>query len=202
MGFKWGSEQDCAFIEIKERLCGPPLFLLPDFSKTFEIKCDASRITIGAILLLEKWPITYFSEKLNGVVLNYPTYDNELYALVITLETWQHYLWPKEFVIYTVQESLKHLKGQGKLNRRHAKWVEFIETFPYVIKYKQGKKNIMADVLSRRYALASTLNAKLLRFEYVKELYANDDDFASVYEVCERAAFGKFYRLDEYLFRE
>ncbi|RVW59804.1 RNA-directed DNA polymerase-like [Vitis vinifera] len=88
----------------------------------------------------------------------------ELYALVRALETWQHYLWPKEFVIHTDHESLKHLKGQGKLNRRHAKWVEFIETFPYVIKYKQG-------------------------FEYVKELYANDDDFASVYGACEKAAF-------------
>ena len=133
----------------------------------------------------EKWPIAYFSEKLNGVALNYPTYEKELYALVRTLETWQHYLWPKEFVIHTNHESLKHLKGQGKLNRRHAKWVEFIETFPYVIKYKQGKENIVVDALSRRYALVFTLNAKLLGFEYVKELYANDDDFASVYGACE-----------------
>ena len=60
----------------------------------------------------------------------------------------------------------------------------------------------MADALSRRYALVSTLNVKLLRFEYVKELYANDDDFASAYGACEKAAFGKFYRLDGYLFRE
>ena len=48
----------------------------------------------------------------------------------------------------------------------------------------------MAYALSRRYALVSTLNAKLLEFEYVKELYANDDDFASVYGACEKAAFG------------
>ena len=60
----------------------------------------------------------------------------------------------------------------------------------------------MADALSRRYALVSTLNAKLLGFEYVKELYANDDDFASAYGACEKAGFGEFYRLDEYLFRE
>ena len=60
----------------------------------------------------------------------------------------------------------------------------------------------MADALSRRYALVSTLNAKLLGFEYVMELYANDDDFASVYGACEKVAFGKFYRLDGYLFRE
>jgi hypothetical protein len=150
----------------------------------------------------EKRPIAYFSEKLNGAALNYPTYDRELYALVRALETWQHYLWPKEFVIHTDHESLKHLKGQGKLNRRHAQWMEFIETFPYVIKYKQGKENIVADALSRRYALISTLNAKLLGFEYVEELYVNDDDFASVFVACEKAAFGKFYRIDGYLFRE
>ena len=80
--------------------------------------------------------------------------------------------------------------------------MEFIETFPYVIKYKQGKENIVADALSKRYAIVSTLSAKLLGFEYVKELYANDDDFAGVYGACEKAAFGKFYRLDGYLFRE
>jgi hypothetical protein len=32
-------------------------------------------------------PIAYFSEKLNGAALNYPTYDKE-YALVRALETW------------------------------------------------------------------------------------------------------------------
>ena len=31
--------------------------------------------------------------------------------------------------------------------------MEFIETFPYVIKYKQGKENVVADALSRRYTL-------------------------------------------------
>ena len=111
MGFKWGCEQDRAFIEIKQRLCGGPLLALPDFSKTFEIECDASRMGIGAILIQEKQPIAHFSEKLNGVALNYPTHDKELYALVRALEAWQYYLWPKEFVIHTDHESLKLLKG-------------------------------------------------------------------------------------------
>ena len=153
-------------------------------------------------MIQEKRPIAYFSEKLNVAALNYPTYDKELYALVRALETWKNYLWLKEFVIHIDHESLKHLKRQGKLNRRHAQWMEFIETFPYVIKYKQGKKNIVANALSRRYALVFTLNAKLLGFEYVKELYVNDDDFASVFGACEKVTFGKFYRLDGYLFRE
>uniref|UniRef100_A0A2N9HJT4 Reverse transcriptase domain-containing protein n=1 Tax=Fagus sylvatica TaxID=28930 RepID=A0A2N9HJT4_FAGSY len=114
--FKWGKEQEKAFNLIKEKLTNAPLLVLPNFAKTFEIECDAS-----------------------GIALNYPTYDKEMYALVRALENWQHYLWPKEFVIHTDPESLKHLKGQQRLNKRHAKWVEFIETFPYVIRYKQGR---------------------------------------------------------------
>lgn len=48
------------------------------------------------------------------------------------------------------------MRGQGKPNKRHAKWVEFLEQFPYVIKHKQGKVNIVADALSRRYVLLAT----------------------------------------------
>jgi len=100
----------------------------------------------------DRRPIAFFSEKLSGAALNYPTYDKELYALVRTLETWQPYLGPKEFVIHTDLESLKHLKSPGKLNKRHTRWIEYIETFPYVIRYKQGKENIVANALSRRKA--------------------------------------------------
>ncbi|GKV33902.1 hypothetical protein SLEP1_g42343 [Rubroshorea leprosula] len=125
-------------------------FMLKAMQQQFQRLDIMFGIGIGAVLMQERRPIAFFSEKLTGAALNYPAYDKEMYASVRALKTWQHYLWPKEFVIHTDHESLKHLKGQGKLNRRHAKWVEFLETFPYVIKYKQGKENIMADALSRR----------------------------------------------------
>ena len=118
VGFKWGKEQEKAFQVIKEKLTHAPLLALPNFAKTFEVECDASGLGIGAVLMQEGRPIAYFSEKLSGAALKYPTYDKELYALVRALETWQHY--PKEFVIHTDHESLKHLKGQHKLNKRHA----------------------------------------------------------------------------------
>ena len=70
---------------------------LPDFTRAFEVECDALGIGTSAVLMQDKRPIVYFSKKLNGAALNYPTYNKELYALVRTLETWQHYLWPKEF---------------------------------------------------------------------------------------------------------
>ncbi|XP_057719736.1 uncharacterized protein LOC130934169 [Arachis stenosperma] len=40
--FKWDKEQELAFNTLKELLCSAPILILPDFSKTFEIECDAS----------------------------------------------------------------------------------------------------------------------------------------------------------------
>ena len=89
-------------------------------------------------------------------------------------------------MIHTDHESLKHLKGKHKLNKRHVRWMEFLETFPYVILYKQGKENIVVDALSRRYILISTLDAKLLGFEHIKELYPLDQDFSEEFACCEK----------------
>ncbi|XP_071914045.1 uncharacterized protein [Coffea arabica] len=107
---------------------------------------------IGAVLIQEGKPVAYFSEKLTGASLNYSTYDKELMALVRALQTWQHYLRPREFVLHTDHESLKHIKSQTKLSKRHARWVAFIDSFVFVIKYKVGKTNVVADALSRREA--------------------------------------------------
>jgi hypothetical protein len=165
---------------LKDKLTHAPLLQLPDFNKTFELECDASGIGLGGVLLQERKHVAYFSEKLSGPVLNYSTYDKGLYALVRCLETWQHYLWPKEFVIYSDHESLKHIRSQGKLNHRHAKWVEFIESFPYVIKHKKGKENVIADALSRRYALLTQLNYKIFGLETIKDQYVHEADFKDV----------------------
>jgi hypothetical protein len=117
----WGTQQENAFNMLKDKLTHAPLLQLSNFSKTFKLECDASEIELGGVLLQERKHVAFFSEKLSGHVLNYSTYDKELYALVRCLETLQHYLWPKEFVIHSDHESLKHIHSQGKLNRRHAK---------------------------------------------------------------------------------
>ncbi|KAE8698135.1 pentatricopeptide repeat-containing protein [Hibiscus syriacus] len=199
--FKWGPLQQKAFELLKDNLCSAPILRLPNFYNTFELECDASGIGIGAVLMQERQPIAYFSEKLKGAQLNYSTYDKELLALVRALEVWQHYLLPKEFVIHTDHESLKWLNGQGKLNKRHARWVEFIESFPYIIKYKQGKDNIVADALSRRYTRITRMHATVLGFAHIKELYPNDPDFSEIYKQCVKGAFNKFYLVDGFLFR-
>ncbi|XP_073153668.1 uncharacterized protein [Henckelia pumila] len=108
-------------------------------------------VGIGGVLMQGGKRVAYFSEKLNGSALNYPTYDKEFYALV---------------------------------------------------RYKQGKENVAADALSRRYVLLTTSNSKFLGFEHVKELYASDVDFGEIYESCMRGPKDKYFMHDCYLFKE
>ena len=200
--FVWGKAQQLAFDELKKRLTQAPLLVLPDFSKTFEIECDASGIGIGGVLMQNGRPVAYHSEKLDGARLNYPIYDKELYALVRVLQVWQHYLWPKEFVIHSDHESLKFLKSQTNLNKRHAKWVEFIESFPYVIKYKKGKENVVADALSRKVALLTRLEISVLGLEEIKTLYADDPSFGVPFAKCSiDKGFEDFYLHKGFLFK-
>src|SRR5438128_7671754 len=200
--FQWGQTQQQAFDALKSTFTQAPLLQLPDFEKTFELECDASGIGIGGVLIQGGKPVAFFSEKLHGASLNYSTYDKELYALVRVLQTWQHYLWSKEFVIHSDHESLKYLKGQANPNKRHAKWIEFIESFPYIIKHKKGKDNVIADALSRRYTMLSQLDHKIFGLETIKGFYATDLDFKDAFVNCrEGRTWQKFFLRDGLLYR-
>jgi hypothetical protein len=85
--FCCGAAQDQAFHTLIDKLTHAPLLQLPDFGKTFELKCYASGIGFGGMLLQEGKPVAYFNEKMYGPSLNYSNYDKELYALVRVLET-------------------------------------------------------------------------------------------------------------------
>ena len=61
---------------------------------------------------------------------------------------------------------------------------------------------MVADALSRRYVLFSTLDARLLGFEQLKELYEHDRDFKEIFRTCSKHGFNKFYIFEGYLFRE
>jgi hypothetical protein len=131
--FHWTEEVEKSFRLLKEKITGQPVLVLPDFSKTFQVRCDASGFAIGAVLSQDNKPIAYFSEKLNETKIKYSTYDKEFYAVIQALKKWRHYLVPKEFVLYNDNHTLQFVTRQEKLNQKHAKWVEFMQNFTFVI---------------------------------------------------------------------
>ena len=87
------------------------------------------------------------------------------------------------------------------MHRRLAKWVEFIESFPYIIKHKKGKDNVVVDALSRKNMLLTHLDVKIPGLESLCDLYATDADFAEPYRLCVlRTAWDKFHIHDRFLF--
>ena len=80
--FEWTSAADQALAIIKTKLTTSPVLVLPGFSLTFELHCDASKLGIGAVLSQQTRPVAYFSEKLTGARSRYSTYDMEFYAII------------------------------------------------------------------------------------------------------------------------
>jgi hypothetical protein len=114
--FHWTEEAEKSFNLLKKKVTEQPVLVLPDFWKTFQVKCNARGFAIGVFLSQEDRPIAYFSEKLNEVKLKYSTYNKEFYAIIHALKKWRHYLIPKEFVLYSDNHALQFVTQQEKLN--------------------------------------------------------------------------------------
>ena len=91
---------------------------MPDIHKNFDIYCDASRQGLGCVLMQEGRVIAYASRQLRKHVLNYPTHDLELAAVVHALKIWRHYILGNRWEIYTDHKSLKYIFTQNDLNLR------------------------------------------------------------------------------------
>jgi hypothetical protein len=84
--------------------------------------------------------------------------------VIQALKKWRHYLIPKEFVIYSDNQALQFITRQEKMNQRHAKWVEFMQNFTFVIKHISGSANKVANDLSRRCLIMHEFQVETLSF--------------------------------------
>jgi hypothetical protein len=76
--------------------------------------------------------------------------------------------------LFTDHKSLQYIKNQGKLNQKHTKWVEFLQSYYFVLKQRSRKSNKVVDSLSRRIALLNTMSVEVVRLNCLKTLYEED----------------------------
>ena len=110
--------------------------------------CDTSRAGLGCVLMQFGTVVAYSSRQLKNHEQNYPTHDMELAAVVFALKIWLHYLYGKEFEVYSDHKSLKYIFTQRNLNMRQRRWMEFLEDYDFTLHYHSGKANVVADALS------------------------------------------------------
>ena len=70
-----------------------------------------------------------------------------------------------------------------------------MESFPYIVKYKKGKENVVADALSRKNTLLLTrLEINVLGLDEIKDLYPSDPYFGPIFAKCSiERGFDDFY---------
>ncbi|XP_035836015.1 uncharacterized protein LOC118485763 [Helianthus annuus] len=165
--FQWTPAAAKAFDCLKKCVTQAPVLALPNFQKAFQVECDASGFRVGGVLSQDGRPIAFFSEKLSEAKQKFSTYDKECYAIVRSLEYWRHYLIHAEFILFSDHQALR-----------------YIQEFSFVIRHKSGATNTVADALSRRRALLTSLQVRVEWFDNFCALYPDDPDFAELWNTC------------------
>ncbi|KAF1335807.1 reverse transcriptase, partial [Globisporangium splendens] len=154
--WEWSSDHQMAFAEVKRSLREAPVLAIANHDKPFHVVCDASDYAIGCALMQHddeghERVVSYQSRQLRPAERNYPVHDKELLAMKYSLVKFRVYLLGEErFAIYTDHASLRTAVKTPHLSQRMARWFSFFAEYNFVVHYKPGKTNILADALSRR----------------------------------------------------
>ena len=97
-------------------------------------------------------PVAFFSTKHSPAEWNYEIYDKELMAIVRAFEYWRAELQSVENPIQVLSyyKNLEYFMTSKLLNRRQARWAEFLSRFNFKITYRPGKQGGKPDALTRR----------------------------------------------------
>ena len=94
--FHFGKECLQAFGELKKALITAPVVISPDWTLPFELMCDASDHSVGAVLGQRKdkvfHSIYYASKTFTPTQINYTTTEKELLAVVFAFDKFRAYL--------------------------------------------------------------------------------------------------------------
>ncbi|KAL0291643.1 UNVERIFIED_CONTAM: Retrovirus-related Pol polyprotein from transposon opus [Sesamum radiatum] len=142
-----------AFRDLKEKLTTAPIVSAPAWDLPFEIMCDASNDTLGAVLgqRVEKrfHTIYYASRTMNDAQRNYATTEKELLAVIFAIEKFRPYLLLSKVIVFTDHSALRYLMSKSDAKPRLLRWILLLQEFDLEIKDRRGCENTVADHLSR-----------------------------------------------------
>jgi hypothetical protein len=142
------------FEQLKLAMSKAPLLALPNFSKPFGIRMDASDYAVGGVLFQlddqnKEHPVAYAGRKMQRAELLYPVREKELLAVMFALKTWRAYLIDQPFIVETDHKTLEELLTQRTCTQRLARWLNLISEFRPIFKWIPGHTNATADGISR-----------------------------------------------------
>ncbi|KAF7573021.1 hypothetical protein PtrM4_079260 [Pyrenophora tritici-repentis] len=120
------------------------------------LETDASDFVTAAILSqMHKGvlrPVAFLSHKMTPAECNYEIYDKELLAIVRAFEEWRFELSGTDdpILVLSDHQALQTFMTTKRLNRRQARWAEFLAEFNFRVKYRPGKQGTKPDALTRR----------------------------------------------------
>nr|KAE8920838.1 hypothetical protein PF009_g28872 [Phytophthora fragariae] len=180
--WNWRPEHQDAFDAVKKSLASVPVLMLPDTSRPFHVVCDASDFAIGCAPMQfdaegRERVVSYQSRQMKPAEKNYPVHDKELLAMRYALIKFRVYLLGEQtFAVYTDHASLRTAMKSPHLSQRMARWLSFFAEYNFVVHYKPGKNNILADALSRRPDYDPR---RLTRHQDIPDDDDDDDDCAT-----------------------
>ena len=138
---------------LKEYLLQEPVLKLPDLSKPFVLRTDASGVGVEAVLLQENdiklYPVGYASKKLNLTEARYPIIEKECLAVVWGTKRIKLYLTGRRSMLQTDHKPLKYLKDASYQNDRVFRYAVAVQEYSFRVEDIPGKEHIGADFLSR-----------------------------------------------------
>lgn len=88
-------------------------------------------------------------------------------------------------MLFSDNSTLQYVMHQQKLNHKHAKCVEYLQSFNFVLEHISGQANKVADALSSKVLLLQESTIQVLGFEHLRDLYQMDTDFREAYDACQ-----------------
>ena len=154
----WTPELVAKVKTLKEMFQESPLRAFPDYASEhpFVLYIDFSSTNLAAVLTQiqgdnREHLIGCVAHKTTKGQSNYPSWKGELASLVLGLRKWEHILRYKKFIVRSDSQSIRDVKKlKDELVRGMIfRWTTFIQSFDFEFEHIAGKKNILADSLSR-----------------------------------------------------